>query len=399
METSAVLSIRRRVGRVVDMVMDQGTLLIAAGICAAGLSMTASSVWLTNRADRFVLGWILSLGLLGGGVITYVLSPSDSAMLTASAFLMMTVGFVTVLAAARMFIGAPISRPVFAGLGLASLAVVVPPILAGFGGVGIMIFNFVAAGLLFATGAQYWSARAEAPLYVSAIIALYGVSALSFVLCGGVLAYEGHWVLAARPDNWAEQFNAIMCLIGITGIGALSLALNQVRVARKHRMEARTDALTGLLNRRALFETLARDGLGARDAVVAFDLDQFKSINDRYGHAVGDEVLRRFAAILSRHVREKDLVARIGGEEFVLVMSDTSAQLASGTAERIRAGFAASRLLTAGGTLFATASAGVALAERAGESFESVLHRADASLYRAKDGGRDRVVTALQAVA
>ena len=84
----------------------------------------------------------------------------------------------------------------------------------------------------------------------------------------------------------------------MTGIGALSLALNQGRIARHHQLEAQTDALTGLLNRRALFDLHGKTPIGAFTAVVVFDLDGFKAINDQYGHAAGDEVLKVFAAEL-----------------------------------------------------------------------------------------------------
>src|SRR5690606_37036172 len=131
----------------------------------------------------------------------------------------------------------------------------------------------------------------------------------------------------------------------------------------------------------------------------AFDLDRFKAINDRHGHAAGDEVLRHFAQALRLNLRQGDLAARTGGEEFVLVMADTSLQLATTTAERIRAMFAAASIDSPAGPLSATASAGVTLVQGVEGRFEDALHRADRSLYRAKDGGRNRVVTELQAVA
>ena len=198
------------------------------------------------------------------------------------------------------------------------------------------------------------------------------------------------WVLDARPDNWAEHFNAIMSIAGITGIGALSLGLNQSRAARRHQQEARTDLLTGLLNRRALFDSLSNGQLHESDAVIAFDLDRFKAINDRHGHCGGYLVLRCFAEVLRLHARQGDLAARTSGEEFILVMRDTSLALAIDTAERIRASFAASDVKAARGEIKATASAGVALPQSVDESFEDVLKRADAALYKAKDTGRNR---------
>jgi diguanylate cyclase (GGDEF)-like protein len=109
----------------------------------------------------------------------------------------------------------------------------------------------------------------------------------------------------------------------MTGIGALSLALNQGRLARHHRRDALTDPLTGLLNRRALFDMHGNVPVGAFTAVVVFDLDNFKAINDEFGHAAGDEVLRVFAAELAGNLRQTDVAARMGGEEFALVLKRT----------------------------------------------------------------------------
>jgi len=187
-----------------------------------------------------------------------------------------------------------------------------------------------------------------------------------------------------------------MCIAGITGIGALSLGLKNARAARRHRLEAQTDVLTGLLNRRALFERMAEPAALRGGAVIIFDLDNFKAVNDRYGHAAGDEVLRRFADALRLNIREGDIAARTGGEEFVLVLRKASLPLAASTAERIRAIFAESRVDTEKGPVWAAASAGVALATDDGENFEAALNRADVSLYRAKAGGRNRVVTELK---
>ena len=380
------------------MAIDQGSLFVATGICAAALALTMLSVWLHNRADRFLIGWMTGMLLLAGGVILYSTLPPDDMPVVAIAFALETAGFVVVFIAARQFTGRPTPRRHLLGLAL-TVPMIALPILAGFDGFGIMIYNFLAGALLAMTGAQYWAARAEAPSSIAAMTTLYGLAALSFFACGTILAHEANWVMGTRPDNWAEQFNAVMCIAGITGIGALSLGLNHARAARRHREEARTDALTGLLNRRALFDAMSERALRPGHAIVTFDLDSFKGINDRYGHAAGDEVLRRFAQALRQNLREGDLAARTGGEEFVLVLRDASLQLATTTAERIRAIFASSHVETTKGLLSGTASAGVALAHEIEETFEEVLHRADTSLYRAKDGGRNRVVTELQAVA
>lgn len=378
------------------MAIDQVSLFIAAGICAGALGLTMLSAWAHNRADNFLAGWTMGMLLLGSGVILYYSFPADRMAIVATAIALETLGFIIVLLSARAFVGKATSRALSAAL-LVLLLPSMVPIAYGLDGLGMMNFNFIAGFLLAATGIQYWAARAEARPSIMAITTLYLLAALSFFACGTIIAHEQMWVMGVHPDNWAEKFNAIMCIAGITGIGALSLGLNNARAARRHRTEAQTDALTGLLNRRALFESLSGKELPEGHAVVAFDLDHFKSVNDRYGHAAGDALLQSFAEALRQNLRDGDLIARTGGEEFVLVLREASLQIATSTAERIRAIFAASVVDTARGSISGTASAGVAVST--GEEFEHVLHRADTTLYRAKSGGRNRVAAALQVVA
>ncbi|TGR62438.1 GGDEF domain-containing protein, partial [Mesorhizobium sp. M2D.F.Ca.ET.223.01.1.1] len=96
--------------------------------------------------------------------------------------------------------------------------------------------------------------RAEAPVHLIGVSLLYSLTAASFVLCAAVLAWDGKLVLGHAASNWAEDLSLVIVIASMTGIGALSLALNQGRLARHHQREAQTDALTGLLNRRALFD-------------------------------------------------------------------------------------------------------------------------------------------------
>lgn len=373
------------------MFMDHASLFIAAGICAAALSLTILSAWFANRADMFLVGWTGGMLLLSFGVLTYYLLPQDHMPLVALAFSLEMIGFILIYISGRLFTGNPTSWSTLAIM----MVLVVPiaaPILAGYDGLGIATFNIVAGLLLATTAAHYWSARAEAPSMIGAMALIYGCASLSFFACGIVLFDEGRMVLHAAPDNWAERINAIACIAGTTGIGAFSLGLNNARAARLHRQEARTDALTGLLNRRALFDTIDDAPLQKDDAVIVFDLDHFKVINDTHGHAVGDQVLRRFAQAVQDTLAEGDTAARTGGEEFVLVLRQASPSLARLTADRIRAIFAARPVKCPTGRVSATSSAGIAMVVQSGENFDTVLHRADASLYRAKDDGRDRVV-------
>ncbi len=162
-----------------------------------------------------------------------------------------------------------------------------------------------------------------------------------------------------------------------------------------------TDGLTGLHNRRYLDShlkllidrSLAR---GRQMSICMTDIDRFKLINDTYGHDVGDVVLREFASRLRTAVRGADLACRYGGEEFVLVMPDTSAETAAAVAERLRMTIEQEpfRLSDGGVPLQVTASIGIASLLPQGDAAETLLKRADNALYEAKRAGRNRVVAA-----
>jgi len=158
--------------------------------------------------------------------------------------------------------------------------------------------------------------------------------------------------------------------------------------------EARTDPLTSLPNRRAFDAELARrfaerQRHDAPLSVLLMDVDRFKRLNDEHGHLAGDAVLQSIAEVLSHMLRETDLVARFGGEEFAMVLPFTGLSEAHVPAERARRAVAQGRFVHEGVELRATISCGIAEA-MPGEDLPSVLRRADEALYAAKRGGRDR---------
>ncbi|WP_258240848.1 sensor domain-containing diguanylate cyclase [Pseudidiomarina homiensis] len=166
----------------------------------------------------------------------------------------------------------------------------------------------------------------------------------------------------------------------------------------KLRQLATTDSLTGLLNRRALFERaeqLQQQALrhGQPLAVVMLDLDHFKQVNDRYGHAAGDDVLVELANDLRAQLREVDLGARTGGEEFTLVLDGSTAEQAKKVVERLATTFKAHRFTSGDDEFQVTLSAGVVLWEPE-QSFDKAVDHADKRLYQAKEKGRDCVVAA-----
>jgi two-component system cell cycle response regulator len=160
-----------------------------------------------------------------------------------------------------------------------------------------------------------------------------------------------------------------------------------------------TDALTGLHNRRYLdnhLQTLFERAVARRRplSVMIVDLDRFKSINDRFGHDGGDDVLREFARRLRQNMRGIDLICRFGGEEFVVVMPDTDGPVAEKVAERIRAEIARTPFVIGkeGQSVTVTISVGVSSARGQADDVRSLLKRADMALYEAKKSGRNKVV-------
>ena len=192
-----------------------------------------------------------------------------------------------------------------------------------------------------------------------------------------------------------QGLNVFFLTLGALVLPALTMsAVLMIHDAMVRRLEAiaNTDALTGVLSRKA-WEDLARRELSRAEAggpapsVLMIDIDRFKSVNDTWGHAAGDAVLQAFATVATGHLRPGDQLGRMGGEEFVVLLPRATSAQAAAVAERIRAAAEASTLVE--GVRY-TLSAGVATWAR-GDGLEQLAARADAALYRAKMTGRNRV--------
>jgi diguanylate cyclase (GGDEF)-like protein/PAS domain S-box-containing protein len=162
---------------------------------------------------------------------------------------------------------------------------------------------------------------------------------------------------------------------------------------------ASTDALTGLPNRQAIMNKATKEFSRAKRydralALVMIDVDHFKSINDQYGHATGDHVLTNVGHILGETLRDSDILARIGGEEFVLLLPDTPKVNAENVAERMRTRLANTAIKHETLELSITASFGVAAICPEDDTLEQMLARADLAMYEAKHSGRNQVKTA-----
>lgn len=261
----------------------------------------------------------------------------------------------------------------------------------------------VANSLVFALGnaacARALFIRIEPPLRTA-----YWFTGASFAVVATMFLARAVMVFLAPPDSYSlysqTPINPISLFIGsmaqICMAFGLVLMLNY-RLAMNLQKLASSDALTGALNRRSLEQEAAR--LSARCtrtgdtlAVMMIDVDHFKSINDRYGHPVGDEVLRRLAAVAQTTIRSDDYFARYGGEEFCILLPSTLEKDAWILADRLRQTYAALVMEFGGEILRSTISIGVSDSSHAGVEFTALIAAADQAMYRAKQGGRNRVV-------
>lgn len=239
--------------------------------------------------------------------------------------------------------------------------------------------------------------------------ALLLVSLYALGLFGTAMAVMA-WQLPQVYRPAVELGHFLMLAATLPAVSLLAGRLTVLRERSRHQRRdlaealariqalAMRDELTGLINRRHMLELLEQERQrcvrsGRTFCVAMIDIDRFKDVNDRYGHAAGDEVLQRLAREALSAVRVADVLARWGGDEFVLLLSDARLQLARGGVERVRQRIEAVSLRVGEQALQVTISAG--LAEHiAGESVATALARADAALYEAKAQGRNRTVAA-----
>jgi len=230
-------------------------------------------------------------------------------------------------------------------------------------------------------------------------IALFFTHGAMFLLRTPINAYlhdrEADHLLASA---WLSVLSLEAFLMTIATAFIL-LAMSKERTELRHKTAAMTDPLTGLLNRRAFLqdaEVLLRRQI-ERDrpiGVLLIDLDHFKSINDRFGHATGDKVLQIFAKVAQANLRQNDLIGRLGGEEFTVVLADASIDNAYLVADRLRNAFAVAAAAIDDQALHATASIGVSVIVDPAQDLAHLITLADQALYLAKARGRNRVEVA-----
>jgi diguanylate cyclase (GGDEF)-like protein len=240
------------------------------------------------------------------------------------------------------------------------------------------------------TAWELWRGRGDQLNSRLAIIALLLFHALALPL---------RIPLAARADGYHDILAFVFFESMLLAICGAYLLAGMVKdgVINFYQRAATVDSLTGIANRRHFFEQgdriVQRLGIQRRPvALLLFDLDRFKKINDEHGHAAGDEILVDFCYVAASQFRPTDLFARLGGEEFACLLPDTSEQNATAIAERVRRAFSENRPRAGQRPLLATVSVGIAVTGAETAALTSLLVSADAALYRAKSEGRDKVV-------
>jgi diguanylate cyclase (GGDEF)-like protein len=208
---------------------------------------------------------------------------------------------------------------------------------------------------------------------------------LVFPLLDGRIAIGALVVFGPPPSLTPEARTEIERMLGLA-----APRLSHLQALHVQETRARTDELTGLPNRRGLQESMAL-WKGRQAALLMLDLDHFKKLNDTFGHVAGDAALRHLAVLVNRALREADVAARIGGEEFALWLPDTPAEASLEVAERVRAAVERTPLVWHGQEITFTCSIGVATLPGATSDKDNLYLTADAALYRAKQGGRNRV--------
>lgn len=351
--------------------------------------------WMQNRSEPALALWGLGYLLGSLGVVLMALGgPASPGWLICIGNALICSSYGTMWAGARSFEG----RRIRIALVAAGTAVwILAWQFSGFSQsvrLHVVLLSGICAVYVLLGAREVWDGRDPD------LISRWPTLAVVLIHAGFLLARIPYAAsLPLTPIVIEAHRTAVVILAFEALFAAFSLAFLRVSMAKERaelqqRKAASTDALTGIANRRSFFDVgapmLERAIADRRPAaLLLFDLDRFKEVNDTNGHEAGDDVLIRFSRQLASRMRPGDVCARIGGEEFACLLVDTTMSAALQVAERIRNRFAAT--VFAGLTTSTTVSVGIAMAGESGRTLSALLGRADRALYRAKAEGRNRV--------
>jgi diguanylate cyclase (GGDEF)-like protein len=298
--------------------------------------------------------------------------------------------------AARIFHNRPVMWPAMLAGTAIWLAACTLPGFPPMGASRFVLASVIIALYSFLTAAELWRERRRSLVGRPALFApaLHGIVFLFPIAVASLVPEKSGLITLATA--WLAVFVLEMLLYAV-GTAFLVLELAKERTLRAHKSAALTDPLTGLFNRRGFAEAcsrvIEREAIAGRPVtVMIFDIDHFKSINDRFGHPAGDEILKLFAVVIASNLRLSDLSGRIGGEEFAALLP-CSLEEGVIVADRMRQVFENSNIVCEEGPVDTTVSIGVA-GGPAGTELEVLLAAADTALYQAKRTGRNKVEAA-----
>ena len=380
------------------MTLDILTLLIVSTCIVGLLGVFLFFAWIRDRSIRALAWWGAGYLVGGLGVALWIADGAISLPLPyglSNAFLFLACGMLW--NGALLFYGRG-ARPLAlsAGALLWMIACQLPAFtLSGIS--RIVLSSLIVSAYTFLTARELWRDRRKRSSSRRAAILVPILHGMVFLppipLAFMAPAGQGATLLS---NGWMALFT-LETLLYAVGAAFVVLMMAKERAENIHKTAAATDTLTGLLNRRGFLEKaealVGRRSADSRVTALMFDLDHFKSINDRFGHAIGDEALRVFAKTIQATLREGDIVGRLGGEEFAAVLLGTVSEAAK-AAERVRAAFEVAGVEIGGHRMGATVSIGAADTLRSGCKIEQLLSRADAALYAAKESGRNRTAFA-----
>ena len=384
--------------------LDVNTLFLVTIYVEAILGLLLLFAWVQNAGLHAVAWWGCAHLLRAGSIVLFGMygNVPDAVSIDLANAVLLT-AFAVTWSGARAFDGrAP--EPVYL-LGGAALWLVACrlPFFAESIEARVLLSSGIITGYTWATAYEFWRGRSE-PLVSRwpAIFMLFAHGAL--FLLRTPLAQMLPWLPGNQVSDsvWLTvlSFEALLFTIAIAFI---LLAMAKERTELRHKTAALVDPLTGIANRRAFLQEAQVLSTRAGDktkpaAVLLADLDHFKSINDRFGHAVGDHVLQIFAEVASTKLGAGDLIGRLGGEEFAIVLHDAGRDKGLAIAERIRLSFENAAAEVDGRPVGATVSMGMAVCEQGLLDLAALLAKADEALYCAKERGRNRIeVAAAQA--
>jgi diguanylate cyclase (GGDEF)-like protein len=379
-----------------SMSLDIETLLFIAATATVLLGLFLIFASLQDRVQA--LAWWGTAYLIGGfsGAFWQFGDVRSAPVLSNATDILLFIAVGMIWSAARLFHGRPVLwLPMCLGAG-AWLAACSFPSFTHSPTTRVLLSSLIVASYTFLIAIELWRERRKSLIRRWPAIFVPMLHGAIFLLPVTVKSLG----IGNLGTIWVDVF-ALEVMLYVVGAAFIVMLLAKERTVRIYKTAAATDSLTGILNRRGFFE--AADAMMARYrpggepvSVIAFDLDQFKSINDRFGHQVGDAVLTMFADVARTTMRTGDVIGRVGGEEFVAILQGSSAD-AGVAAERVRAAFAAATLSPDRPQIRATVSVGVACGAHF-DTIETLVARADSALYRAKANGRNRVETAADLV-